>query len=206
MDMTKKVRVTNRSNSIVIYRVDDLKVRREFAPREVKMIPVEELVALSQKQGGAYILRNSLFIEDVATVNEMSMKVEPEYYLDDKGVIDLLSNGSVDALLDCLDFAPGGVIDLVKKYAVELPLTDTRKIKAIADKTGFKVDLALKHKEELAAEAAEAAQQTDSGMEIKAAPTRRVQPAAEQDTNGRRTTPKYKVVTSETPATETAEN
>lgn len=174
MDINKKVQVRNRSNRIVIYHVDDMNVRREFQPGETKLIPVGELIALSQKAGGAYIIRNSLFIQDVPTVNEMPMKVEPEYYLDDKGVIDLLENGSVDALLDCLDFAPGGVIELVKKYAVDLPITDTRKIKAIYDKTGFKVDMALKHKEELAAEAAEAAGQTDSGMEIKAAPTRRV--------------------------------
>jgi len=157
MDTNKKVQVRNRSNRVVIYHVDDMHVRREFAPGETKTIPVDELMALSQKAGGAYIIRNSLFIQDASTVKEMPMKVEPEYYLDDKGVIDLLKNGSVDALLDCLDFAPGGVIELVKKYAVDLPITDTRKIKAIQDKTGFKVDLALKHKEELAAEEAEAA-------------------------------------------------
>lgn len=195
MDTNKKVQVRNRSNRVVIYHVDDMHVRREFAPGETKMIPVDELLALSQKAGGAYIIRNSLFIQDAPTVKEMPMKVEPEYYLDDKGVIDLLKNGSVDQLLDCLDFAPGGVIELVKKYAVDLPITDTRKIKAIQEKTGFKVDLALKHKEELAAEAAEAAGQTDSGMEVKAAPTRRVQPAAAEEHTGRRTTPKYNVVT-----------
>jgi hypothetical protein len=194
MDTNKKVRVTNRSNSIVIYHVDDMNVRREFAPRETKLIPVEELIALSQKQGGVYIIRNSLFIEDAATVDEMPMKVEPEYYLDDKGVIDLLKNGSVDALLDCLDFAPGGVLELVKKYAVELPITDTRKIKAIKDKLSFDVAKAIQHKEEVAAELAEASGETDSGMEIKAAPTRRVQPATTQETSGRRTAPKYNVV------------
>lgn len=194
MDMNKKVQVRNRSNRVVIYHVDDMNVRREFQPGETKLIPVGELIALSQKAGGAYIIRNSLFIQDAPTVKEMPMKVEPEYYLDDKGVIDLLKNGSVDALLDCLDFAPGGVIELVKKYAVDLPITDTRKIKAIYEKTGFKVDMALKHKEELAAEAAEAAGQTDSGMEVKAAPTRRVQTATAQETTGRRTTPKYNVV------------
>lgn len=193
MDTNKKVQVRNRSNRVVIYHVDDMHVRREFAPGETKLVPVDELIALSQKAGGAYIIRNSLFIQDPSTVKEMPMKVEPEYYLDDKGVIDLLKNGSVDALLDCLDFAPGGVIELVKKYAVDLPITDTRKIKAIQDKTGFKVDLALKHKEELAAEEAEAAGQTDSGMEIKAAPTRRVTNEVVEST-GRRTTPKYNVV------------
>ena len=192
MDTNKKVQVRNRSNRVVIYRVDDMHVRREFAPGETKTIPVEELLALSQKAGGAYIIRNSLFIQDPPTVKEMPMKVEPEYYLDDKGVIDLLKNGSVDALLDCLDFAPNGVIDLVQKYALELPLTDTRKIKAIKNKIGFDVALALKHKEELAAEAAEAAAngETESGMRVTA---RRVPISIAEDA-GRRTTPRYNVV------------
>lgn len=191
----KMVKVRNRSTSVVIYHVDDMHVRREFAPGETKIIPESELIALSQKQGGAYIIRNSLFIEDIATVNQMPMHVEPEYFLDDKGVIELLKTGSVDQLLDCLDFAPSGVLDLVQKYALELPLTDTRKIKAIKDKTGFDISLALKHKEELAAEAAADKETTDSGMKVLNTPQRRVQQTtAENTTSGRRTTPQYKVV------------
>ena len=190
MDNTTKINVRNRSNSVVVYNVDDLRVRREFMPGAVKQVPLEEIYALSQQPGGAEIIANYLFIENPAAVKEMSMNVEPEYYLDDKGVIDLLKNGSVDALLDCLDFAPAGVLDLVQKYAIDLPLTDTRKIKAIKDKTGFDVALALKHKAELETEAAEAGEQTESGMAVE----RRVKKTEQQETTGRRTTPKYNVV------------
>ena len=190
MDRTTKINVRNRSNSVVVYNVDDLRVRREFMPGAVKQVPLEEIYALSQQPGGAEIIANYLFIENPAAVKEMSMNVEPEYYLDDKGVIDLLKNGSVDALLDCLDFAPAGVLDLVQKYSIDLPLTDTRKIKAIKDKTGFDVALALKHKAELEAEAAEAGEQTESGMAVE----RRVKKTEQQETGGRRTTPKYNVV------------
>ena len=193
MENTTKVKVRNRSNSVVVYSVEDLRVRREFMPGEVKQIPLEEIYALSQKAGGATIIANYLFIENPAAVEEMSMNVEPEYYLDDKGVIDLLTNGSVDALLDCLDFAPAGVLDLVQKYAISLPVTDTRKIKAIKDKTGFDVALALKHKAELEAEAAEASNQTESGMTVDQPTGRRVQPKT-TEASGRRTTPKYNVV------------
>ena len=194
MDNKTTVKVRNRSNSVVVYSVDDLRVRREFMPGAVKMVPLEEIYLLSQQAGGAEIIANYLFIENPAAVKEMSMNVEPEYYLDDKGVIDLLKNGSVDALLDCLDFAPAGVLDLVQKYALDLPLTDTRKIKAIKDKTGFDVALALKHKEELAAEAAEVADQTESGMEVKARRTQPTTAAKVETPSGRRTTPQYKVV------------
>ena len=198
MNNDKKVRVRNRSNSVVIYRVPDLGVRREFAPGETKILPAVELVALAQKNGGLSILRNELYIDDVETVNETTMHVEPEYYLDDQGVKDLLKNGSVDALLDCLDFAPDGVIDLVQKYAIELPVTDTRKIQAIKEKTGFDVSLALKHKAELEAEAAAEAEETGSGMKVERATQRRVQTATAVDTKtngGRRSIPNYKVVT-----------
>ena len=192
MDNQTKINVRNRSNSVVVYNVDDLRVRREFMPGAVKQVPLEEIYALSQQPGGAEIIANYLFIENPAAVEEMSMNVEPEYYLDDKGVIDLLKNGSVDALLDCLDFAPAGVLDLVQKYSIELPLTDTRKIAAIKEKTGFDVALALKHKAELEAEAAEAGEQTASGMAVE----RRVKKEeAKAATGGRRTAPQYKVVT-----------
>lgn len=195
MESNTIVKVRNRSNSVVVYSVDDLRVRREFMPGETKMLPLEEMYLLSQKAGGAKIIADYLFIENPAAVEEIAIPVEPEYYLDDKGVIDLLVNGSVEALLDCLDYAPEGVLDLVQKHALDLPLTDTRKIKAIKDKTGFDVALALKHKEELAAEAAETANQTESGMEVQAG--RRVKPEAaktETKTSSRRTTPKYNVV------------
>lgn len=197
MKSDTKINVRNRSNSVVVYSVDDLRVRREFMPGAVKTIPLEEIYALSQRPGGAEIIANYLYIENPAAVEGMSMKVEPEYYLDDKGVIDLLKDGSVDQLLDCLDFAPAGVLDLVQKYALELPITDTRKIKAIKDKTGFDVALALKHKAELDAELAEANEQTESGMKVEKPAGRRVQPTTVAETSGRRTTPKYKVVTKE---------
>jgi len=74
-----------------------------------------------------------------------------------------------------------------------LPVTDTRKIKAIKDKTGFDVALALKHKAELEAEAAEASNQTESGMTVDQPTGRRVQPKT-TEASGRRTTPKYNVV------------
>lgn len=194
MDRKTMVNVRNRSNSVVVYNVEDLRVRREFMPGAVKQVSLEEIYALSQQPGGAEIIANYLFIENPAAVKEMSMNVEPEYYLDDKGVIDLLTSGSVDALLDCLDFAPAGVLDLVQKYALELPLTDTRKIAAIKEKTGFDVALALKHKTELEAELAEANEQTESGMTVEKPAGRRVQPAAATETSSRRTTPKYNVV------------
>ena len=100
---------------------------------------------------------------------------------------DLLLTGSLDAFLDALDFAPIGVVDLIKSLAVSLPLTDLNKRKALKEKTGFDVDKALVHiEEEKAEEKAPAAPATE----------RRVKETkkAEEASPARRTTSNYKVV------------
>ena len=78
-------------------------------------------------------------------LKDISVSVEPEYWLDDEGVKNLLLKGSLDEFLDCLDFAPSGVIDLIKKYAIALPLNDVAKREALLKKTGFDVDTVLRN-------------------------------------------------------------
>ena len=46
----------------------------------------------------------------------------------------------MDEFLDCLDFAPQGVIDLIKEYAVTLPLNDVAKREALLDKFDYDVN------------------------------------------------------------------
>jgi len=192
MEENKVIKVTNRSNAIVMYTVPELGVRREFSPNETKNIPLTELQALSYRPGGTQILQNHLFLADEEVIKEMPIKVEPEYYLDDAGVIKLLNaTDNMDEFLDALDFAPEGVLDLIKKYAIELPVNDSRKRAAIKNKLGFDVDLALLHIQQAKeAEKAEGIEETDE-------PTRRVKPAEQTKTEGRRTAPKYKVVAKE---------
>lgn len=187
----KKVVVKNRSSSMVVYSVPEMGVRREFAPSEVKRIDMDELTALSYVPGGMNLIRKHLFIQDEEALEEMSVKVEPEYYLDEKGVIELLEHGSLDAFLDCLDFAPQGVLDLIKKHAVALPVNDNRKRDAIKNKMGFDVTAALKHLEE-----ARLAEEKERGESTEAvAPVRRVKTETTNASTGRRTaTPQYKVV------------
>ena len=55
----------------------------------------------------------------------------------------LLLSGSLEQLQDCLDFAPSGVIDLVKDYAVKLEINDISKRNAILTATGFNVTRAI---------------------------------------------------------------
>lgn len=175
--------VKNRSASRCGYLIAESGVRREFAPGEVKRITFEELEKLSFQAGGRELMANFLQIEEVA-VKSLGIRTEPEYWMSEQKIAELLLIGSLDAFLDCLDFAPIGVMDIVKKLAVSLPLSDYEKRKALKAKTGFDVDKALAN---LAAEKAEENSESD-------APTRRVK-TEEPSTPGRRTSgSEYKVV------------
>jgi hypothetical protein len=143
MNNTKIYEVTNRSGSNVFYTIDEDNINRHFTPGEVKKIPYEELEKLSYQIGGKSLINNYLLIRDSEALNQLDLEIEPEYNMDANAVKKLLLEGSLDALLDALDFAPGGVIELIKDIAVALPLNDMSKRKAIQDKTNFNVSAAI---------------------------------------------------------------
>lgn len=187
MDMKKLMNVKNRSSSFVVYKVvldSGVSLRREIRAGETIKVPYEELVKLSYQPGGRNLMESFLQIEAVDALEDLNIHTEPEYHMSESQIVDLLKNGSMDAFLDCLDFAPTGVMDLVKKYAVDLPLNDAAKRLALKNKTGFDVDKALAN---IAPDA------DDLGQVEAPTATRRVQPAT--STPGRRTEGKYKVVT-----------
>lgn len=149
IDEKKIVRVTNRDNGHVGYRIPDMNnLVRDFSANETKKITVEELKKLAYISGGPTLIRDYLIIDDAEVVKEVLGEVEPEYYYTEDDVKNLLLNGSLDALKDCLEFAPKGTIDLVKKLAIEMPLNDIAKRKAILEMTGFNVDAAIMVNEE----------------------------------------------------------
>lgn len=187
--------VKNRSSSVVVYRIPETNLRREFQPGETKKIPFGELEKLTYQPGGHTLLEEFLQIVDEAVTTNLSVRREVEYDMSEAQIRDLLVSGSQDAFLDALDFAPIGVIDLIKTMAVQLPLEDYNKRKALLEKTGFDVDKAISN---LQAEKAE----EKTAAETAAAPAeRRVKPAVKN--SGRRTTPNYKVVQPKETATET---
>ena len=149
IDEKKIVRVTNRDNGHVGYRIPDMNnLVRDFSANETKNITVEELKKLAYISGGPTLIRDYLIIDDTEVVKEVLGEVEPEYYYTEDDVKNLLLTGSLDALKDCLEFAPKGTIDLVKKLAIEMPLNDIAKRKAILEMTGFNVDAAIMVNEE----------------------------------------------------------
>ena len=152
LERTTYIKVLNRDNGAVVYTIPEMNgLVRTFQSGETKEVTFEELQKLSFKPGGDYLLRNCLVILDnEEAVKELLNQVEPEYFYTKQDIINLMKNGSLDEFLDCLDFAPDGVKDLIKTLAVELPLNDVAKRDAILDKLGFNVNSAIRIAKETA--------------------------------------------------------
>ncbi len=197
--MSKMYRVKNRGASLVVYKIPEDGIRREFKPGQTLQISSEELEKLTYQPGGTVILSQFLQILDLDGIQAARIKTEPEYHMSEQDVAKLITTGSLDAFLDCLDFAPIGVIDLIKKLSIEIPMVDISKRKALKEKTGFDVEAALKHNEEDKEDDQKTILKQSNGE-------RRVK--TEEVPAGRRTAPKYNIINKsaeEAPAAETAE-
>lgn len=156
LDKNEIVKITNRYDGRVGYSIPEMgNLRRSFASGETKEVTMDELRKLSYLPGGQALLDRYFVVSNEQAVTELVGDVEPEYYYTDEDVKKLLLTGSLDELKDCLDFAPKGVIELVKKYAVELKINDISKRQAIKAATGFNVDMAVYINEETSEEKAE---------------------------------------------------
>ena len=142
-ETTILVNVRNRNNGTTSYRLADSRIDRTWQPGETKKISLDELQALQWEPGGDYILKHLLVVEDKEAVDGLNMAVEPEYFYTEAEIRKVLFEGSLDELLDYLDFAPEGGIELVKHIAVTEQLPDTRKREAISKRTGFNIDTAI---------------------------------------------------------------
>lgn len=182
----KMYKVKNRSASMAVYSIPELGIRREFAPGEEKKISYNELEKLSYISGGRQLMAHFLQIVDEEVTTNLNIHTENEYYMSEDQIVELIKYGTIEAFLDCLDYAPVGIIDLVKRYAVEIPMNDSDKRKALKDKTGFDADTAIKNKESEKSEEEAAKPET-----------------ATKAATGRRTTTNYKVVASKETEKET---
>lgn len=182
--------VTNRNNGYTGYQIPDTGVSRNFAPGESKRISKEELMQLSYIEGGEYLLKNYLIVNNDKTLEELNISVQPEYYYTEEEIKELLTTGSLDQLEDTLNFAPDGVIEIIKDMAVKTELPDTRKRKMISEKTGFNIDNAIRVNEVMAED--QIKDEHSEPIERKASPIN-----IESDTPQRKAAPikKYKVVT-----------
>ena len=146
--LDKEIAVTNRYSGTAGYTLPELGgLHRHFQAGETKIVPFREIRALSYTVGGDNMLRDIFKITDKEVLKELGLKPQMEYFYDKEQVLNLMKNGSDEAFLDCLDFAPEGVIEMIKDLAVDIKLNSMSKRKAILDKTGFDVTHSIELKE-----------------------------------------------------------
>lgn len=173
LDKDTLIKVKNRDNGRVGYTIPDLgNLHRDFSIGEEKEITMDELRKLSYIPGGKILLQDCLLIENDEAIKELLGEVEPEYKYSEKEIKYVLQNGTLDQLKDTLDFAPLGVVDLIKDMAVKLEINDIAKRDYILKKTGFNVTKAI----EINKETAEVNKESDK--------VRRTSPIGETKDNG----------------------
>ena len=182
------ITVSNRDNGSVGYTIPDLgNLHRTFQPGESKEVTMGELRKLSYLPGGLNILKNLLIIDNKEAVEELVGEVEPEYYYTEEDIKKLITEGTLEQFEDCLDFAPRGTINLLKKLSVDMKLNDMAKRKALLTATGFNVTNAINANE---ASVEEDSDETETKSKRRAASIK-----DDSDTKTRRTTTsRYNVV------------
>lgn len=192
LDKNTLIKVTNRDNGSVGYAIPDLgNLQRRFEAGETKEVTMEELRKLSYTIGGNVILKEYLLIHNKEAVEELLGTVEPEYYYEEEDVKNLLEKGTLDELKDCLDFAPEGTIELVKKVAVETELNDIRKRAAIQEATGFNINSAIEINKETSEEKPE-----ETKVRRASTPKQEAAPAPTGRRTAAPTASKYKIINS----------
>ena len=86
--------VKNRSATTVLYKIPEDNIRRRFTPGETKRISYDELLKLSYQPGGREMMANFLQIQSEGVPRSLGMSPQPEYYMSEAQVIDLIKNGS----------------------------------------------------------------------------------------------------------------
>ena len=139
MSQNKNIQVRNLTDHIIVIPDKEMHRRYEFQPEETKTFDKDTLRRLAYLPGVLYLFRNSLSVQDKDLATEFGVSddtYEHEYKWDHVDIDKCLTIGSLDELLDALDFAPEGVVDTIVQRAVELKLNDVQKREAILEKTG----------------------------------------------------------------------
>lgn len=135
------VEVRNLVDHKVVYKIPEDNIRREFTGFEVKKIAAGELRKLNYQYGGRVLLRQYLNVRNSTLAKEFGIDCDEliEYNWTKEDVDKALLSDPIEVLMDALDFAPQGIIDLIKDRAIELRITDLAKRKAIMDATGCNI-------------------------------------------------------------------
>lgn len=139
----KYFKVTNRSDGTAGYELPELNVRRVFSLNESKDIPEKELKALSQTDGGAELIKHYLMVEDKDWVKENLPNAPIEYFWGINEIKKCMLEDDAELFAETLEYAPRGIVDLIKFLSWKMPLTDLNKVNIIQEKLGFNVQAAI---------------------------------------------------------------
>lgn len=135
------MKVINRSAETISYDLPELHIKRHFELNEEKDIPEEELKALWQTLGGNYQIKNLLLVEDKEWVKD-HWDAPIEYFWHAEDVKNCVLHDEPELFEETLDYAPEGVVEMIKEYAWRLPMQDLNKVEILERKTGFNSHLA----------------------------------------------------------------
>lgn len=131
LDDKEIVVLKNISDGVVFYDLPELNLKRTYEAGSIKKVPANEVRVLNYQAGGYRLLQDYLSLDNEELCEELGLDITVEYHWSAEDVKDLLLNGSLDRLKDALDFAPLGIVELIKTLAVELEITDLTKREAI---------------------------------------------------------------------------
>lgn len=156
--MSETIKHLNNSDTVIVENLSDNQCGyvlatngqvRRFMPHIQMEIPVQELRELYYQHGGPYLIQNYLRIHNRNLAAEFGISDDEyshEYSWTAQDVDKCLKEDDINVLLDALDFAPQGIVDSLKQRAVELEIPDTRKLKAIGEKTNSDLEAMIRNK------------------------------------------------------------
>lgn len=132
--------------------------RYVFGPQQTKTITAGELRSMAYVPGVITMLYDGkLRLQNKELCEEFNIPTDiPEYDMTMDEVDDMLLNKDKDYLLDALDFAPEGILELIKSRAIELKIPDILKRKYISDALGCDIDNMIRTAERFEAASSEA--------------------------------------------------
>ena len=141
-DLTKKIKVYNRTSGGLGYTIDALRITRSWDKQgDYLNIGIDELLELKTVPGGMELLEKFMLIEDEEALKLIfdDRELEPEYKYGVAEVDFLLYESTLEQFLDALDYAPQGVLDLILAGAKNKLPNTTAKISAMNDK--YKINI-----------------------------------------------------------------
>lgn len=147
---TDSILVQNLVGHTVGFKDEDTHRRIVFQPYEKKHLTADLLRRLNYSYGGGVLLREILSVKNTELAREFGVPADQlEYNWTKEDVDKVLTTGTLDELLDALDFGPDGIKELIVDRAVELKLNDMRKREAILEKTGQDITQKINLKDQL---------------------------------------------------------